>query len=94
MARFLSGRGFTRVPIRLNSDNHFDVQGALNGRPTRFIVDTGSSTTLIDKKTAMQAGIGPAGTALVSDTEERPDRADRQRQCERAGERRPYDFQR
>ncbi len=94
LARFLSGRGFTRVPIRLNSDNHFDVQGALNGRPTRFIVDTGSSTTLIDKKTAMQAGIGPAGTALVSDTEERPDRADRQRQCERAGDRRLYDFQR
>ena len=82
------------MPIRLNSDNHFDVQGALNGRPTRFIVDTGSSTTLIDKKTAMQAGIGPAGTALVSDTGEGPGRADRQRQCERAGDRRLYDFQR
>jgi len=33
-------------------------------------VDTGSSTTLIDKKTAMQAGIGPSGTALVSDAGE------------------------
>jgi len=70
LAGFLSGRGFTRVPMRLNSGNHFDVQGALNGRPTRFIVDTGASTTLIDKKTAMQAGISPSGTALVSDAGE------------------------
>ena len=70
LAGFLSGRGFTRVSMRLNSGNHLDVQGALNGQPTRFIVDTGSSTTLIDKKTAMQAGIGPSGTALVSDAGE------------------------
>jgi len=70
LAGFLAGRGFTRIPMRLNSGNHFDVQGALNGHPTRFIVDTGSSTTLYDKNTAMQTGIGPAGTALVSDAGE------------------------
>src|SRR5262249_45769643 len=42
LASFLAGRGFTRVPMRLNSNAHFDVSGALNGHETRFIVDTGS----------------------------------------------------
>ena len=67
LAGFLSTRGFTRVPIRLNSSNHFDVQGSLNGHPTRFIVDTGSSTTLVDKRIAVQAGIGYSPTVLGAD---------------------------
>src|SRR5215467_11535486 len=48
LASFLSIRGFTRVPMRLNSNAHFDVEGQLNGHATRFLVDTGSSTTVID----------------------------------------------
>ncbi len=67
LANFLSGRGFTRIPMRLNSTNHFDVPGALNGRSTRFIVDTGASTTLVDKKTAVEAGISLAGTMFRAD---------------------------
>lgn len=68
LAGFLASRGFTRVPMRLNSSSHFDVQGSLNGRPARFIVDTGSSTTLVDRHVAAQAGIGFAPTGLGSDT--------------------------
>jgi predicted aspartyl protease len=34
LASFLAGRGFTRVPMRLNSNAHFDVEGALNGHAT------------------------------------------------------------
>jgi predicted aspartyl protease len=48
LASFLAGRGFTRVPMRLNANAHFDVEGTLNGHATRFLVDTGSATTLID----------------------------------------------
>src|SRR5262245_4619235 len=48
LASFLASRGFTRIPMRLNSNDHFDVEGALNGHTTRFLVDTGSTTTLID----------------------------------------------
>src|SRR6266404_2639162 len=33
LASFLAGRGFTRVPMRLNANAHFDVEGALNGHP-------------------------------------------------------------
>jgi hypothetical protein len=58
LASFLAPRGFTRVPMRLNSNAHFDVEGALNGHATRFLVDTGSTTTLIDKQVAVKSGTG------------------------------------
>jgi predicted aspartyl protease len=44
--------------MRLNSNHHFDVEGALNGHVTRFIVDTGSGATLIDKQVAVRSGTG------------------------------------
>ena len=56
LVSFLSSRGFTRIPLRLNANHHFDVEGTLNGHSTRFIVDTGASTTLIDKETAVRSG--------------------------------------
>jgi predicted aspartyl protease len=65
LATFLAGRGFTRIPIRLNANDHFDVQGALNGHATRFIVDTGSANTLIDKQVAVGSGTGVTAMAGV-----------------------------
>jgi predicted aspartyl protease len=68
LAAFLAGKGFTRVPMRLNSTNHFDVQGALNAHPTRFIVDSGAGTTVLGKEIAVRGGVLPGGLPLVSDT--------------------------
>jgi len=65
LAGFLAGRGFTRIPIRLNANHHFDVEGALNGHSTRFIVDTGSANTLIDKQAAVRSGTGITGLVGV-----------------------------
>ena len=58
LASFLTGRGFTRIPMRLNTNGHFDVEGALNGHATRFLVDTGSANTLIDTQVAVKSGTG------------------------------------
>jgi predicted aspartyl protease len=63
VAGFFLTRGFTRIPTRLNANDHFDVEGAINGHSTRFILDTGSGTTLIDKQTAVKAGVSPAAVA-------------------------------
>jgi predicted aspartyl protease len=63
LASFLGGRGFTRIPMRLNANHHFDVEGALNGHSTRFIVDTGSATTLIDTQVAVKSGTGVTALA-------------------------------
>ena len=65
LAGFLVTRGFTRIPMRLSSNRHLEVEGALDGHPTRFIVDTGAGTTLIDKEVAVQSGLGIAGIAGV-----------------------------
>jgi predicted aspartyl protease len=63
LANFLAGRGFTRIPIRLNANHHFDVDGAMNGHSTRFILDTGSATTLIDTQVAVKSGTGVTALA-------------------------------
>jgi predicted aspartyl protease len=63
VASFFVTRRFTRIPMRLNTNHHFEVEGALNGHITRFIVDTGSGTTLIDKQIAVKTGVSPAAVA-------------------------------
>jgi len=63
VASFLSDRGFTRIPMRLNANDHFDVEGALNGHSTRFILDTGSANTLIDTQVAVKSGTGVTALA-------------------------------
>lgn len=56
LAQFLSGRGFTRIPMRLNAENHPEIEAAINGHPTRLIVDTGSFVTLLSAPAASSFG--------------------------------------
>ena len=63
LASFLAGHGFTKISMRLNANNHFDVEGTLNGHATRLIVDTGSANTLIDTQVAVKSGTGVTALA-------------------------------
>lgn len=63
LAGFLVGHGFTKIPMRLNANNHFDVEGALNGHQSRLIIDTGSANTLIDTQVAVKSGTGVTALA-------------------------------
>ena len=45
----------TRIPMAL--DGHFWVDATVNGRPTKFLVDSGATMTTIDRETARKAGI-------------------------------------
>ena len=56
LAQFLAGRGFTRIPMRFNSDEHLEIDAAINGHPVRLIVDTGSGMTLLSAPVATAAG--------------------------------------
>ena len=47
--------GETRIPMSI--DGHFWVEAAINGHPTKFLVDSGATTTTIDRQTANAAGI-------------------------------------
>ena len=56
LAQFLSGRGFTRIPMHFNAEHHPEVEAAINGHPTRMIVDTGSFVTLLSAPSAASFG--------------------------------------
>jgi aspartyl protease family protein len=45
----------TRIPMAI--DGHFWVDASLNGHDVRFLVDSGATTTTIDRNTAKVAGI-------------------------------------
>lgn len=44
-----------RVPMAI--DGHFWVEGSLNGRPIKFLVDSGATMTTIGRETAEAAGV-------------------------------------
>ena len=50
-----AGGAAVRVPMAI--DGHFWVQGAINGVPTRFLVDSGATMTTINRAAAKAAGI-------------------------------------
>ena len=45
----------TRIPMAI--DGHFWVNARLNGRDVKFLVDSGATTTTIDRHTAEAAGV-------------------------------------
>ena len=47
--------------IRKAEDGHFWVDASLNGRPVRFLVDSGATVTAISPETAQRVGIEAAG---------------------------------
>ena len=65
LASFLQGRGFVRVPMRLNGGHHLEVDAQVNLRAVKLIVDTGAFTTLISAPIA--EGAGAAMDSQMSD---------------------------
>jgi aspartyl protease family protein len=58
-------------PVVLTADasGHYFVDGSINGRPARFVVDTGATTIALSAETAQRMGLTPdksAFTATVS----------------------------
>ena len=47
--------GETRIPMAV--DGHFWVRADVNGKPVRFLVDSGATMTTIDRATAQAAGV-------------------------------------
>ncbi len=45
----------TRIPMAI--DGHFWVDGRLNGHDVKFLVDSGATTTTVDRQTAELAGV-------------------------------------
>jgi clan AA aspartic protease (TIGR02281 family) len=56
LAQFLTGRGFTRIPMRFDSRHHLEVQVGVNGHPVSLMVDTGASSTFLSASIASASG--------------------------------------
>jgi aspartyl protease family protein len=51
----VTAAGETRIPMAV--DGHFWVKADVNGKPVRFLVDSGATMTTIDRATAQAAGV-------------------------------------
>src|SRR5215213_2308861 len=47
--------GETRIPMAV--DGHFWVEARLNGKPVKFLIDSGATMTTIDRDTALRTGV-------------------------------------
>ncbi len=45
----------TRIPMAI--DGHFWVEGRINGKKVKFLIDSGATMTTIDRETAIEAGV-------------------------------------
>lgn len=52
------------MTLRKGEDGHFWVTAEVNGRPMRFMVDSGATFTAISTEAARAAGIAPSGLGL------------------------------
>jgi aspartyl protease family protein len=55
----------TELRIRKSEDGHFWVSARVNGKPVRFLVDSGATVTAISGDTAREVGIEPSGAFPV-----------------------------
>ena len=60
-----SGSG--TVVIERSHDQHFYVEGAINGYPVTFMVDTGATVVSVSEDLARKIGLGP-GVPAIFDT--------------------------
>ena len=47
LKKFLTEKGYIRIPLHITKTNHFEIRAAINGVPGRFILDTGASNTCV-----------------------------------------------
>jgi aspartyl protease family protein len=50
--------------VAVAADGHYWVEGALNGTPTRFLIDSGASVTALSESAAKAAGLNVDTTAF------------------------------
>jgi hypothetical protein len=63
LGSMLVSRGFTRVPLQLNS-GRFEADGALNKQPVRVVLDTAAEVTSVSEEAGTAAGISFAPARL------------------------------
>ena len=64
VARPIVTEGNEAVTIERSRDQHFYVEGAINGHPVTFLVDTGASLVSVSNELALKVGLAPGAPAI------------------------------
>jgi hypothetical protein len=64
IARAVATDGTGIVTIDRSHDQHFYVEGTINGRPVTFMVDTGATMVSVNRDTARAIGLSPSASAV------------------------------
>ena len=64
VARPTATEGNEAVTIERSHDQHFYVEGAINGHPVTFLVDTGASLVSVSNELALKVGLAPGAPAI------------------------------
>lgn len=64
LKKFMTERGYTRIPLTRTKTNHFEVFAKINGIEGRFILDTGASSTCVGFDSASLFQLSPEDTEL------------------------------
>jgi len=65
LAQFLTGRGFSRIPMRFDASHHLEIEAKVNGHPVAMIVDTGAATTFLPAPVAYNSGAATSGVNFM-----------------------------
>lgn len=57
--------GAGRIAVRAGANGHFFIDAAVNGKPVRFLVDTGASDIVLSPDDARRVGLDPGGLSYT-----------------------------
>ena len=57
LGNILRQKGYTSIPLHLNSKHQFAVAGFVNAVPCSVVIDTGSTLTIVDSAISQKAGL-------------------------------------
>jgi predicted aspartyl protease len=64
LKKFMTEKGYTRIPLKRTKTNHFEVFAKINGVEGRFILDTGASSTCVGFDSAKLFQLSPENTEV------------------------------
>lgn len=62
----VAGSDGRQFMVLRGNDDHFRIDGSINGAPVSFMVDTGASVVALDRETAEHIGIDTAALGYTS----------------------------
>ncbi|WP_340200495.1 TIGR02281 family clan AA aspartic protease [Ascidiimonas sp. W6] len=64
LKKFMTEKGYMRIPLKRTKTNHFEVFAKINGIQGRFILDTGASSTCVGFDSAALFKLSPEETEV------------------------------